>query len=128
MHRTCYSSGTPWEQMAGYSRAVRVGPHVAVAGTTAADSDGNIQHIGDPAGQARYILQKIAVALHEAGASLEQVIRTRIYLRDIADWEAVMHVHGEIFGSIRPACTLVRAELINPAMRVEIEADAFITE
>lgn len=127
MQRTNISSGTPWEALAGYSRAVRVGSVVYVAGTTAADAAGNVQHPGDAAGQARYALRKIAAALAEAGATLEDVVRTRMFVRDIADWEAVARAHGEVFGHIRPAATLVRAELINPAMLVEIEAEAVIS-
>jgi enamine deaminase RidA (YjgF/YER057c/UK114 family) len=126
MKRQQISSGTPWEAMAGYSRAVRVGDRVFVSGTTASDADGALQHPGDPAGQTRYILQKIARALAEAGASLEDVVRTRVFVSDIAHWEPVARAHGEVFGAIRPANTLVRAELITPGMLVEIEADAII--
>jgi enamine deaminase RidA (YjgF/YER057c/UK114 family) len=127
MQRQLISSGTPWEALAGYSRAVRAGNQVYVSGTTASDASGAVQHPGDAAGQARYILNKIAAALAEAGASLEDVVRTRIFIRDIGDWEAVARAHGEIFGSIRPANTLVRAEMIAPEMLVEIEAVAIIT-
>ena len=121
------SSGTPWEAMAGYSRAVRVGAHVYVSGTTASDASGTVQHPGDAAAQARYVLNKIAAALNEAGATLDDVVRTRVFVRDIADWQAVARVHGEVFGAIRPANTLVRAEPIEPAMLVEIEAEAIIS-
>jgi enamine deaminase RidA (YjgF/YER057c/UK114 family) len=127
MQRQLISSGTPWEAMAGYSRAVRVGSHVYVSGTTAADASGAVQSPGDAAGQTRYVLNKIAAALHEAGASLEDVVRTRIFVRNIEDWQAVAQAHGEVFSAIRPACTLVRAELIDPAMLVEIEAEAVVT-
>ncbi len=127
MARQHISSGTPWEAMAGYSRAVRVGAHVYVSGTTAADASGAVQHAGDAAAQTRYILKKIAAALAEAGASLEDVVRTRIFVRDLADWEAVARGHGEVFDAIRPANTLVRAEPIVPAMLVEIEAEAVIS-
>lgn len=126
MSKQLISSGTPWEAMAGYSRAVRVGNHVYVSGTTASAADGTVQHPGDAAAQARYILNKIAAALAEAGASLGDVVRTRVFVRNTGDWEAVARVHGEVFGTIRPANTLVRAELIEPAMLVEIEAEAVI--
>jgi enamine deaminase RidA (YjgF/YER057c/UK114 family) len=127
MERQQISSGTPWEALAGYSRAVRVGRNVYVAGTTAADAAGVVQHEGDPAAQTRYVLRKIEAALAEAGATLADVVRTRIYVRDIADWEAVARAHGELLGAVRPACTLVGAPLINPAMLVEIEAEALIS-
>jgi len=126
MVRQNISTGTPWEEMAGYSRAVRVGNQVYVSGTTASDANGVVQHPGDPAGQTRYILSKIAAALEQAGASLGDVVRTRIFVRNIADWPAVARAHGEVFGAIRPANTLVRAEPIEPEMLVEIEADAII--
>lgn len=126
MERKLISSGTPWEAMAGYSRAVRVGGSVYVSGTTASDASGAVQHEGDAAAQARYVIRKIEAALVEAGASLADVVRTRIYVRDIADWPAVARAHGECFGAIRPACTLVRAELIEPVMLVEIEAEAVV--
>lgn len=126
MERQQISSGTPWEALAGYSRAVRVGRSVYVAGTTAADAAGAVQHAGDPAAQTRYVLRKIEAALAEAGAALADVVRTRIYVRDIADWEAVARAHGELLGAVRPACTLVAAALIDPAMLVEIEAEAVI--
>lgn len=128
MTKQLISSGTPWEAMAGYSRAVRVGEHVYVAGTTASDEHGAVQHPGDAAGQARYVFDKIARALAEAGASLENVVRTRVFVRDLGDWEAVARVHGEVFGTIRPANTLVRADLIDEAMLVEIEAEALVWE
>jgi enamine deaminase RidA (YjgF/YER057c/UK114 family) len=126
MQRQNISSGTPWEEMAGYSRAVRVGKEVYVSGTTASDANGIVQHPGDPAAQTHYVLNKIAVALTQAGASLEDVVRTRIFVRDIGDWQAVARAHGEVFGAIRPANTLVRAEPIEPEMLVEIEAIAII--
>jgi enamine deaminase RidA (YjgF/YER057c/UK114 family) len=126
MARQNIASGTPWEEMAGYSRAVRVGDQVYVSGTTASDENGMVQHPGDPAAQTRYILNKIARALAQAGASLEDVVRTRIYVREIADWQAVARAHGDVFGAIRPANTLVRAEPIEPEMLVEIEAAAII--
>lgn len=126
MSRQLISSGTPWEAMCGYSRAVRVGDRVFVSGTTASDASGAVQHPGDAAEQARYVIRKIEAALREAGSGLGDVVRTRIFVRDIADWEAVARAHGEFFSAIRPACTLVRAELIEPAMLVEIEAEAIV--
>lgn len=126
MERQLISSGTPWERTAGYSRAVRVGAVVYVSGTTASDASGAVQHPGDAAAQTRYIVNKIDAALREAGASLADVVRTRVFVRDLADWPAVARAHGELFGAIRPANTLVRAELIEPAMLVEIEAEAVV--
>jgi enamine deaminase RidA (YjgF/YER057c/UK114 family) len=120
------STGTPWEAMAGYSRAVRIGAQVAVSGTTASNADGEVQHPGDAGAQATYIIRKIEAALNSAGAQLSDVIRTRIFVANIDDWEAVARAHGEIFGDIRPANTLVRAQMIDPRMLVEIEADAII--
>ncbi len=128
MTRQLISSNTPWERMAGYSRAVRVGNLVFVSGTTASDATGQVQHPGDAAAQTLYILSKIEAALAEAGASLADVVRTRIFVRDIADWELVARAHGSVFDAIRPANSLVRAEPIAPEMLVEIEADAVISE
>lgn len=126
MTRQLISSDTPWEGMAGYSRAVRVGDSVYVSGTTASDASGAVQHLGDAAGQARYVLDKIEAALAEAGAQLADVVRTRMFVRNIADWEAVARAHGERFADIRPVCTLVQAALIEPEMLVEIEAEAIV--
>jgi enamine deaminase RidA (YjgF/YER057c/UK114 family) len=126
MSRQLISSNTPWERMAGYSRAVRVGNMVYVAGTTASDAEGNIQHPGDAAGQTLYVLRKIEAALAQAGATLADVVRTRIFVRNIDDWQAVARAHGSVFGDIRPANALLRAEPIDPAMLVEIEVDAVI--
>lgn len=126
MTRTNISSGTPWEAMAGYSRAVRIGDTVYVSGTTASNEQGEVQHPGDAGAQATYIIRKIERALHEAGATLEQVVRTRIFVSNISDWEAVARAHGAVFSTIRPANTLVRAELIDPRMLVEIEMVAVI--
>lgn len=128
MNRQTVSSGTVWEELAGYSRAIRVGNHIFVSGTTATDSDGNIVGDGDPAAQARFILNKIESALLQLGSKLEHVVRTRIYVRNINDWEAVARVHGERFARIRPANTLVKANLVGDGYLVEIEAEALIQE
>lgn len=119
------SSGTVWETLAGYSRAVRMGELIAVSGTTATDENGHIVGQGDPYAQTAFILRKIERALHEAGASLEDVVRTRIFVTDVAQWEAVARAHAEFFGEIRPANTLVEVSaLIGEGYLVEIEADA----
>ncbi|WP_424951694.1 RidA family protein [Deinococcus sp.] len=115
-----------YEPLVGYSRAVRVGPHVQVAGTTAAQ-DGAPMHPGDAAAQTRAALNIIAGALEQAGAELRHVVRTRIYVTDISGWEAVGRAHGEVFGEIRPACSMVQVSaLIGPEYLVEIEADAYV--
>lgn len=127
--RTNISTGTPWESIVGYSRAVRVGPYVHVAGTTAADSDGKVVGVDDPYEQTIYILRKIEAALEKAGAELKDVVRTRIYVTDVTDWDEVARAHGELFAKIRPAATLVEVNsLIEPEMLVEIEADAICVE
>jgi enamine deaminase RidA (YjgF/YER057c/UK114 family) len=126
--RLLVSSGSPYEKTVGFSRAVRVGDIVAVAGTTAG-SGGKPVAIGDPAAQTRAILETIEKALAEAGASLKDVVRTRIYLTDIADFEAVGRVHGEFFGEIRPAnSTFQVTAFVRPEWLVEIEADAVVSD
>jgi len=119
------SSGTVWEELAGYSRAVRIGDRILVSGTTATGPDGLVGG-DDPAAQARYALEKIEKAIQQLGGRLEDVVRTRVYVSDIAHWEAVARVHGERFGQIRPVNTLVEAKLVGPQYLVEIEAEAVI--
>ena len=120
------SSGAPWEAIVGYSRAVRIGNHVWVAGTTATDEGGNVVGVGDAAAQMRYALQKIGRALSEAGFTFADIVRTRSFVTDISHWEAIGRVHGEFFGDIRPAATMVEvSKLIDPAHLIEIEVDAF---
>ena len=121
------SSGASWEAVVGYSRAVRIGAHVAVAGTTAVDADGAVVGPGDPAAQTRFILAKMLRALAEAGGRPEDVIRTRMYVTDISQWEAIGRAHGALFADVRPATSMVEVRrLIDPEMLVEIEADAYL--
>ena len=125
MQRKSVSSGTPYEAIAGYSRALRIGDRVLVSGTTASGPGGPVA-VGDPAGQTRFILDRIERALGEVGAGIRDVVRTRIFVQRIEDWEAVARVHGERFGAVRPANTLVQARLVHPDLLVEIEAEAVI--
>ena len=126
MTRQLVSTGGPWEGKIGYSRAVRVGAHISVSGSTAMTSSGLVGK-GDPYTQTRQALKTIEAALQQAGASLADVVRTRIYMTNIEQWQEVGRAHGELFGAIRPATTMVEVKrLIDPDMLVEIEADAVI--
>lgn len=127
MTRTRIATGTKWEPLVGYSRAVRVGNHVWVSGTTSTDDSGAVVGAGDAGLQTRQVLANIASALERAGARLDDVVRTRIYVTDISQWETIGRAHGDVFASIRPATAMVEvSRLIDPDMLVEIEADAFV--
>jgi enamine deaminase RidA (YjgF/YER057c/UK114 family) len=127
MTRRNISSGTKWEPLVGYSRAVRVGPHVHVAGTTAVDASGALVGENDAYAQTVFILAKIKAALQEAGASMSQVVRTRMFVTDIGRFEEIGRAHGEVFRDIRPASTMVEVKaLVDPGMLIEIEADAYV--
>jgi enamine deaminase RidA (YjgF/YER057c/UK114 family) len=127
MKRELFSSGAPWEPIVGYSRAVKIGNQIWVSGTTATDANGNIVGKGDPSAQTRQIIANIASALAAAGAQLSDIVRTRIFVTDMSQWEAVGRAHGEAFGTIRPAATMVEVRrLIDPDLLVEIEVEAVL--
>lgn len=127
--RQLISSGTTWEEIVGYSRAIRIGNVVEVAGTTAVDDKGNVVGLNDAGEQTRFILQKIERALVEAGATMQDVVRTRMFVVDVRQWEAVGRAHGEFFRAVKPVATMVEVSaLINPELLVEIEVTAVIDE
>ncbi len=129
MKRENISSGSTWEPIIGYSRAVKVGAHVAVSGTTGTGADGKLVGAGDPEAQTLQALKNLEAALGRAGASLKHVVRTRMFVTQIDQWEKIARAHGQMFGEIRPATTLVEVKrLIDPEMLIEIEADAIISD
>ncbi len=129
MKRENISSGSPWEPIIGYSRAVKVGNHVAVSGTTGTGTDGKLVGHGDPEAQTIQALKNLETALIRAGASLKHVVRTRMFVTQIDQWEKIARAHGQVFGEIRPTTTLVEVKrLIDPDMLIEIEADAIISD
>lgn len=129
MARRNISGNSPWEALVGYSRAVRVGPHVWVSGTTATDDSGALVGSGEPGSQARQALDNIRRALEAAGAGIAQVVRTRIYVTNVENWPAIAAAHAEFFGAVRPAATMVEVvRLVSPEMLVEIEAEAYVDD
>ena len=127
MERQLVSSGTPWESAVGYSRALRIGNQVFVSGTTASGDDGKTLAVNDAYGQTVFILKKIEAALQEVGAEMSDVVRTRMFVTDISRWEEIGKAHGEVFGDIRPAATMVEVSgLVNSDHLVEIEVDAVV--
>jgi len=129
MERSNISSGSPWEGRAGYSRAVRLGQFVYVAGTTASDAEGKVHGVGDPYAQTKYVLEKIETALKQAGSGVKDVVRTRMFVTDISQTPEISRAHFEFFHDVRPAATMVQVSgLVSKEMLIEIEADAVIPE